>query len=167
MRAHRLLFALSFIFACKSAPPPPPPEPPPPPPVTPPGPTKTDFETISKKLMARCVSGGWIDEWRSKQPDVTVAKPRVFLAEFEDRTEQGLDQTYLRTTLHKRMKLSGVYEMVAEGEAVDFLAKGKLLKMAEKVGGERISVYTATLSLVDPKTNREAYSCEATVKGEM
>jgi hypothetical protein len=136
-------------------------------PPAPQGPTRTDFKTIAKKLMQRCVAGGWIERWRSEAPDVDVAKPRIFLREFEDKTGQDLDPTYLRTTLQQRMRLSGVYDMVSEGGAMDFIARGRLLRMAERSGGRRISVYTATLEMLNPKSDAVAYACEATVRGEM
>ena len=37
------------------------------------GPTRTDFKTIAKKLVSRCVAGGWIHKWRSTHEDPTVA----------------------------------------------------------------------------------------------
>jgi|GEM_PF-2299325 len=155
--------------ACAS-PPPPPPAPPPAParPAPPAGPTRTDFKQISKKLMARCVAGGWINEWRSKHEDVDVARPKVKLTQFEDRTEQDLDSTYLHRTLEQRMRLSGVYDIVADEADADFLAKGKLLRLAERTrSGDRISVYTAILDLTDPKSGKVVYTCETTVRGEM
>jgi hypothetical protein len=169
MRARSLvLLPLLLTIACKSAPPPPPPAPPPPPrPSAPAGPTRTDFATIAKKLVSRCVAGGWINEWRSKQPNIDAAKPKVHLRDFEDQTGQGLDPTYLNTTLEQKMRISGVYEMTADDEGSDFIGKGTLLRMAERAGGDRISVYTATLKLIEPSTNKVVYSCEATVQGEM
>jgi hypothetical protein len=132
------------------------------------GPTRTDFKEIAQKLLARCVAGGWISEWRSRQPDVDVAKPKVHLRDFEDKTGQKLDPTYLNSTLAQRMRLSGVYELVDGDDAADFIGRGQLLRLAERGGsGERFSVYTAVLNLVDPKTQKTAYSCEATVKGEL
>ena len=136
-------------------------------PAAPVGPTRTDFKTIAKKLVKRCVAGGWINRWRSEAPDVDVAKPRIYLRDFEDRTGQGLDPTYLTSELARRMRVSGVYDMVGEGAALDFVGRGKLMKMAERVSGRRVSVYTATLDMLDPKSDRVAYSCEATVRGEM
>lgn len=166
MRALAPLFALLLTAACASAPPPPPP-PPAPPPAAPAGPTRTDFETISKKLLSRCVAGGWINEWRSTHADVDVARPKVFLDAFEDRTKQDLDPVYLQRVLAQRMRLSGVYDMVPDAEGADFVGRGKLLRMAERHRGERISVYTAVLDLVDPASGTVAYTCEATVRGEM
>lgn len=168
MKLYRALApALLIATACASSPPPPPPPPPAPPPAAPAGPTRTDFKTIAKKLMARCVAGGWINEWRASNPDVDAARPKVQLASFEDKTDQELDQTYLHRTLEQRMRLSGVYDMVNEASEADFVARGKLLRMAERMGGERISVYTAVLDLVDTKSSKVAYTCEATVRGEM
>ena len=164
-----LLTPLLLTVACASAPPPPPPaRPAPPPPTAPSGPTRTDFKVIAGKLMKRCVAGGWINTWRSQQADIDAARPKIFLAEFEDKTGQGLDSTYLHRTLEQKMRLSGVYEMVPEADGAHFIGKGKLLRMAERgKGGARISVYTAVLDLVDPATSKVAYTCEATVEGEM
>lgn len=118
--------------------------------------------------MARCVAGGWINEWRSKHEDIDVARPKIKLTEFEDRTEQDLDSTYLHRTLEQRMRLSGVYDIVADEGDADFLAKGKLLRLAERTrSGDRISVYTAILDLTDPKSGKVVYTCETTVRGEM
>lgn len=158
---------LAAASACSSTPPPPPPRAVAPPPAAPSGPTRTDFKYISSKLMQRCVAGGWINEWRSKHEDVDVARPKIHLETFEDKTDQDLDQTYLHRTLEQRMRLSGVYDMVSSASDADFVGRGKLLRMAERSGGERISVYTAVLDLVNPKTNETAYTCEATVRGEM
>ena len=105
---------LSRAVACKRTPPPPPREPPPPArPAPPAGPTRTDFATIAKKLVSRCVAGGWINEWRSKQPDVDVAKPKMHLRDFEDKTGQNLYPTYLNTTSEPKMRLSGVSTMAS------------------------------------------------------
>lgn len=163
-----LCCALLSATACASKPPPPPPPPPVARPAPPQGPTRTDFKTIAKKLMARCVAGGWIDTWRSTHANVDVARPKVQLTDFEDRTEQDLDSTYLHRTLEQRMRLSGVYDIVADPAQADFLAKGKLLRMAERTSsGDRISVYTAILDLMDPKSGKVVYTCETTVRGEM
>jgi hypothetical protein len=132
------------------------------------GPTRTDFQTIAKKLVQRCVAGGWIHRWRSEQPSVDgAAKPRIYLEGFEDRTDKGLDPSYLLSQLESRMRKSGVYEMVsAEGEH-DFIGRGRLLRLAERSGRIRVSVYTAVLDLVNPTTGKIAYNCEATVEGEL
>lgn len=131
------------------------------------GPTRTDFNTIAQKLVGKCVAGGWIAKWRSTAKDIDQAKPRIMLRAFEDRTGQGLDPLYLNQTLEKKMRTSGVFDLVAEGAETDFYGRGILHLLAERSGGERISVYTATLELIDPLTEKIAYSCEATVKGEM
>jgi hypothetical protein len=166
-----LCFGLFFASACSSSTPPPQPAAPvkaAPREAAPQGPTRTDFQTIAKKLMQQCIAGGWISRWRSTAKDVDQAKPRIHLRGFEDKTGQGLDPDYLNGELEKRMRTSGVFDMVADGAELDFFGQGKLLRMAERTkGGERISVYTATLEMVDPGTNKTAYSCEATVKGEM
>jgi hypothetical protein len=166
------LSVVAVLAACSSSTPPPRAEPPPttrssaPPP--PSGPTRTDFQTIAKKLVQQCVQGGWISKWRSTAKDVDQAKPRIHLRGFEDKTGQNLDPDYLNNELEKRMRTSGVFDMVAAEGQLDFFGEGKLLRMAERTSrGDRISVYTATLDLIDPTTNQKAYSCEATVKGEM
>lgn len=169
MKLHWMMVAtMAAATACSGKTPPParpaPVDTRPPPPS---GPTRTDFKTIAKKLMARCVAGGWIDTWRASAPDVDVAKPRIFVAEFEDKTDQDLDPSYLRTVLEKRMRLSGVYELVTESAERDFTGRGRLLRLAERVGGKRVSVYTATLDMLDPNSGAVAYSCEATVRGEL
>lgn len=132
------------------------------------GPTRTDFRTIAQKLVQECVAGGWIQKWRSTAKDVDVARPRIRLRGFEDKTQQGLDPAYLTSELEKRMRLSGVFDMVGESAETDFIGDGTLLRLAERTQrGDRISVYTATLDLIDPATNQKAYSCEATVRGDM
>jgi PBP1b-binding outer membrane lipoprotein LpoB len=160
-----------FAAACSSSTPPPKHEAPPPPTArTPPpeGPTRTDFRTIAAKLVQGCIAGGWISKWRSTAKDVDQAKPRIHLRGFEDKTQQNLDPEYLNQELEKKMRTSGVFDMVAEGAELDFIGQGKLLRLAERTSrGDRVSVYTATLELLDPTTNKLAYSCEATVKGEM
>ncbi|MBI2375253.1 MAG: hypothetical protein HYV07_14760 [Deltaproteobacteria bacterium] len=153
------------LAACGSAPRPKPPAPPPARSTAPSAPTKTDFEEIAKKLMARCVSGGWIERWRS-EGDVDAAKPKVFLEGFDDQTGQGLDPTYLMSVLEKRMRLSGVYELVPSADGADFVAHGKILRLAERAGAGRISVYTAVLGF-KPASGAAAASCEATVQGEL
>jgi PBP1b-binding outer membrane lipoprotein LpoB len=171
-RRIALLFAAFFTAtACSSSTPPPrvveerPPERREKPPE---GPTRTDFKTIAQKLVQKCVAGGWISQWRSTAKDVDQAKPRIVLRPFEDKTGQELDPEYLNTELQRRMRVSGVFDMVAEGAELDFYARGKLLRLAERTGrGDKISVYTATLEVIDPATEKIAYSCEATVKGEM
>ena len=58
--------------------------------------------------------------------------------------------------------------MVPEGAERDFDGRGRLLRLAERdARGDRYSVYTVTLDLIEPGGDRVAYSCEATVKGEM
>jgi hypothetical protein len=145
------------------APPPPPPNRPPPPS----GPTRTDFKTIARTLVQRCVAGGWISRWRSEQPNVDVARPRIYLRDFEDKTEQNLDPSYLHDELEKDMRTSGVFDMAAESGPFDFIGRGRLLRLAERSGSGRVSVYTAVLEMLDPTSQKVAYSCEATVKGEM
>lgn len=170
MRYLRILPLLSFAACGGSAASAPPPAPPPAEPSRPPppeGPTRTDFKTIAQKLVSRCVAGGWIHKWRSEAPDPTVAKPKIYLSDFEDQTKQDLDPQYLTAELERKMRTSGVFEMVSEDAEYDFIGKGKLLRMAERQGGQRVSVYTAVLELISPATNKVAYSCEATVKGEM
>ena len=157
--------------ACGGTTPPPPPPPTraalPPPPPPPTGPTRTDFKTIAKKLMSRCVGGGWINRWRADHEDVNVAKPRIFLAEFEDKTGQKLDPTYLGAVLAQRMRISGVFETVDTRDQADFIARGQLLRLAEGTGRTRYSVYTAILKMQNPSDQRTVHTCEATVKGEM
>jgi len=136
-------------------------------PAPPPGPTRTDFKTIAKKLMKRCVAGGWIERWRASAPDVDVAKPRIHLLGFEDKTGQELDQTYLMSVLERRMRMSGVYDLVTAGTDKDFDARGRLLKMSERTKSGKVSVYTAILEIISPKDGNITYSCEATVRGEM
>lgn len=168
-RALSVLLATSALVACGSSTPPPPPAvesagPSSPPP--PAGPTRTDVKQIAKELVARCVGGGWISKWRSTHADVDVARPKIQLDGFEDKTGQSIDTTYMTSELERRMSTSGVFEMVTEGP--DFVAHGRLLRLAERgKGGARISVYTAVLDLHDPATNKRAYGCEATVEGEL
>jgi hypothetical protein len=153
--------------ACGGSTPPPRPSPPPSASAPPPsGPTRTDFKEISRDLVRRCVGGGWISRWRA-EGDIDAAKPRIRLEPFSDQTGQGLDPTYLTSELERQMRTSGVFEMVSD-DARDFDGRGKLLRLAERgKGGARISVYTAILELVNPKTGKLAYSCEATVQGEL
>ena len=96
-----------------------------------------------------------------------VAKPKIHVRDFEDKTGQDLDPSYLNSVLEQKMRLSGVYEMVTSDEEADFVGRGVLMRMAERPGSERISFYTAMLNLVDPNTKKVAYTCEATVRGEM
>ncbi|MCB9654009.1 MAG: hypothetical protein H6729_07780 [Deltaproteobacteria bacterium] len=132
------------------------------------GPTQTDFKIISKRLVKRCIAGGWINRWRANNSDVNAAKPKIFLAPFDDATGLNLDPEYLRTTLERRMRRTQAFEMVADRSGCDFIGQGKLHRLAERgPKGERFSVYTATLALLDPTTEKVAYSCEATVRGEM
>ncbi|MFO0723029.1 MAG: hypothetical protein U1E65_04530 [Myxococcota bacterium] len=166
-----LISALFVFVACASAPPPQkaPAERPtssaPPPPA---GPTRTDVKQISAELVQRCIAGGWISRWRSTNPDVDAARPKIYLRDFADQTGQNLDPSYLTSELLRRMRTSGVFEMVGEGTDYDFEGRGKLLRLAERgKGGARISVYTAVLELVSPKDSKVAYSCEATVQGDM
>ncbi|MBI4819985.1 MAG: hypothetical protein HY791_27165 [Deltaproteobacteria bacterium] len=165
IRAASLGLAL-LLNACSSSTPPPAKPAEPARPAAPRGPTKTDFEDIAKKLMARCVSGGWIERWRSEHEDVDVAKPKIYLEGFDDQTGHNLDPTYLMSVLEKRMRLSGVYDLVPDAKAADFVAHGKLLRLAERTGGSRVSVYTAILNL-QPASGSAAASCEATVQGEL
>ena len=136
-------------------------------PAPPPGPTRTDFKTIAKKLMKRCVAGGWIERWRAIAPDVDVAKPRLHLLGFEDKTGQNLDQTYLMSVLERRMRMSGVYDLVSADAGKDFDVRGRLLRMSERTKTGKTSVYTAILEVIAPKDAKIVYSCEATVRGEM
>jgi hypothetical protein len=168
--ARLALFATLSLMACSHAQPPPKESAPPPvshKPPPPEGPTRTDFKTIADKLVSRCIGGGWISRWRSTQKDIDVARPRIFLRGFEDKTDQNLDPSYLATELERRMRMSGAFDMVPEGQETDFIAQGKILRLAERAGKGRISVYTATLDLIDPSTNKKAYDCEATVQGEL
>jgi hypothetical protein len=144
-----------------------PPPPPPARPAPPSGPTRTDFQTIAKTLVKECVAGGWISRWRSDHENVDVAKPKIYLADFEDKTGQGLDPTYLHSVLEKKMRTSGVFDMVTAAEGSDFVGRGRLLRLAERASGKRFSVYTVTLDLLRPDSSEVAYSCEATVQGEL
>lgn len=136
-------------------------------PPPPSGPTRTDFKTIAGKLVSRCVAGGWISEWRSKHEDPEVARPKIFLRDFEDQTKQDLDPTFLSKELERRMRLSRVFEMVSEEGDYDFIGRGKLLRLAERTRQGRVSVYTAVLELLDPDSQKVVYSCEATVEGDL
>lgn len=171
MRATLAFGFTLLLSACASSRPPAAPvveAPPPPRADAPEGPTRTDFQTIAKKLVQRCVAGGWIHKWRATQPSVDgAAKPRIYLEGFEDRTDKGLDPSYLQSQLESRMRKSGVYEMVSGDGEHDFVGRGRLLRLAEKSGKTRISVYTAVLDLVDPQSGKIAYNCEATVEGEL
>jgi hypothetical protein len=167
---RKCLVLTALVLGCSSskqaAPPPPPPAAARPAP--PSGPTRTDFKDIAKTLVKQCVGGGWIDKWRSTHEDVDVAKPKIHLAEFEDKTGQDLDPTYLMSVLEKRMRMSGVFEMVPGPEGSDFIGRGRLLRLSERTPkGKRFSVYTVTLELLEPASDRIAYSCEATVQGEL
>lgn len=168
-RIPLLLLAGGLMAACggsaKQAPPPPPPVAAKPAP--PSGPTRTDFKTIAKLLMKRCVAGGWINAWRAEQPDIDTPRPKIHVRDFEDKTGQDLDPEYLNSVLEQRMRLSGVYDLVSSDEGADFIGRGVLMRLAERRGGERVSVYTAVLNLVVPGTEDVKYSCEATVQGEM
>lgn len=167
-----LKYALSagvFIFAvgCGGAKPPPPVAPPTVS-TAPTGPTRTDFNQIAKALVRRCVAGGWINQWRSTNEDVDAARPKIFMKAFENKTGKELDPTYLNAVLEQRMRTSGVFDMVTESGEPDFIGHGKLLRLAERgSGGARFSVYSAILELKDPTTEKMAYSCETSVKGEM
>jgi len=168
---RKCLVLSALLLACStskqaSAPPPPPPKAARPAP--PSGPTRTDFQDIAKELVKKCVGGGWISRWRSEHEDIDVAKPKIHLAEFEDKTGQDLDPTYLQSVLEKRMRMSGVFEMVPSADAPDFIGRGRLLRLSERTPkGKRFSVYTVTLELSEPSSDRIAYSCEATVQGEL
>ncbi|MEM7674373.1 MAG: hypothetical protein AAF449_00055 [Myxococcota bacterium] len=169
IRAFLSLASLT-AFACGGSTPPPPPPPvavAPPPPPPPRGPTRTDFKTISKKLLARCVRGGWIDRWRSEHQNVDTARPKVFLDEFQNKTGQDMDPGYLNTILAQRMRLSGVFEIVDDVGNADFIGRGKLLRLAERDRQGRYSVYTAILDVMNPVDRRTVHSCEASVQGEM
>lgn len=101
-----------------------------------------------------------------------VARPKIFIAQFEDRTGQNLDQTYLETELSSRMRISGVYEMVNDQTQAHFIGRGRLLRMAEQDTRGRYNVYTATLDFLQPDPSGAAAtkivaSCEASVAGEM
>ena len=113
------------------------------------------------------MTGGWIHDWRAEQPDVDVARPKIRMLPFEDRTGQDLDPTYLNTVLAQRMRLSGVFDLAGEDTEPDFLGKGTLLRLAERRGDRRYSVYTATLELQKPQGGTVVHACEATVKGDM
>ncbi|MEL6185721.1 MAG: hypothetical protein AAFU79_13945 [Myxococcota bacterium] len=165
MRIALLTALVALMTACGGSTPPPVVQSDLPPP--PSGPTRTDFKTIARRLVSRCVGGGWIERWRSTHEDADVAKPRVFLAAFADETGQDLDSEYLRSTLEQRMRLSGVYDMVARASDADFVARGVLRRLAEREGGERISVYNASVDLEDAESGRRAHRCESTVRGEM
>lgn len=163
------VFAAALLAAaCGGSTPPPKAVEAPPPASDPPpaGPTRTDVKQIAKTLVAKCVAGGWISKWRSTNPDYEAARPKIKLEDFEDKTGQSIDTTYMTSELERRMSTSGVFDMVTE--APDFVAHGKLLRLAERgKGGARISVYTAVLDLHDPATGKRAYGCEATVEGEL
>lgn len=148
----------------KSAPSPRVDAPTPPPPS---GPTRTDFKKIAKKLLPQCVGGGWINRWRAEHEDVNVARPKVVLEPFEDRTEQDLDPVYLNSILAQRMRISGVFDVVDEPDGADFIARGQLLRLAERKAGRRVSVYTALLNFYHPKDRRTVHTCQATVEGEL
>jgi hypothetical protein len=142
--------------------------PPPSRPAPPEGPTRTDFQDIAKKLVKNCVGGGWISKWRSTHEDVDALRPKIFLAEFEDKTGQDLDPSYLKSVLEKRMRVSKVFEMVSSADTSDFIGRGRLLRLAERgSSGKRFSVYTVTLDLLNPNTDQIAQTCEATVQGEL
>ncbi|MEL7367305.1 MAG: hypothetical protein AAFN74_00190 [Myxococcota bacterium] len=158
------------VLACGGSTPPPPPPPvavAPPPPAPPRGPTRTDFKTIAKKLLARCVGGGWVSRWRAQHDDVDVARPKVFLDEFQNKTGQDMDPSYLNSVLAQRMRISGVFEVVDDVENADFVGRGKLLRLAERDRQGRYSVYTAVLDVLNPSDRRTVHSCEASVQGEM
>jgi hypothetical protein len=167
---RKCLVLTALVLGCSSSkqatttPPPPPPSRPAPPS----GPTRTDFQDIAKTLVKQCVGGGWIDKWRSTHEDIDVAKPKIHLSEFEDKTGQDLDPTYLMSVLEKRMRMSGVFEMMSGPDGSDFIGRGRLLRLSERTPkGKRFSVYTVTLELLEPASDRVAYSCEATVQGEL
>ena len=145
--------------ACgSSTPPPPPPSTTPPPPS---GPTRTDFKTIARKLVGRCVGGGWIDRWRADN-DIDAPRPSVVLRDFEDKTGQDLDPSYLHSVLAQRMRLSGVFDMVSDAGDADFVADGELRRLAERDSQGRYSVYTAILKFSEASGGgRTVYSCEA------
>lgn len=131
------------------------------------GPTRTDFRKLAKRLVRRCIGGGWIAEWRSEHEDVDVARPRVRLRAIDDQTGQGLDPSYLGAVLEKRMRRSGVFDVAAAGGAdpVDFEASVRILRLSE-VGkkGRRFAVYSAIMQLSPAAGGRPGYSCEASVR---
>lgn len=137
------------------------------PPPPPPGPTRTSFKIIAKKLVKRCITGGWISRWRSEQADVDVARPKVFLEEVDNRTEQDLDPSYLTQVLSDRIRLTRVFELVDDPAEADFIGDPTLRRLAEERRGQRYSVYTATLNLKNPQTKRSVHGCEASVRGEL
>ncbi|MCC6807043.1 MAG: hypothetical protein IT381_06445 [Deltaproteobacteria bacterium] len=167
---RRLPLILIVLFACAHESQDPPPraapveEKEPPPPA---GPTRTSVKEIAKKLSGKCVGGGWIARWRS-EGHMQQARPKIWLQGFEDRTGQNVDPTFMTSETEGRMRLSGVFDMVSEGGAPDFIATGKLLRLAE-IGknGARVSVYTATLDLLDAATKKPVASCSADVEGEL
>lgn len=166
--AGLLLLACASACSSEKAEPPPkaaeerPSEPPPPP-----GPTRTSVKEIAKKLAGKCLGGGWIAKWRS-EGHMQTARPKLWLSGFEDRTGQNVDPTYMTTETEARLRLGGVFEMVNEQGGPDFIASGKLLRLAE-IGknGARVSVYTAILELQDPATKKTVQTCEANVEGEI
>ena len=167
LRALTVSTLASTVWACGSSTPPPPPPAVAPPPPAPTGPTRTDFRTIARKLIARCVGGGWINKWRADHPDIDVARARVFLEEFTDKTKQDLDPTYLNSVLAQRMRISGTFDVVDDREQADFIGRGELLRLAERDSKGRYSVYTAILKMENPTTGRTVHSCETSVQGEM
>jgi hypothetical protein len=129
----------------------------------PPGPTRTSVKAIAKKLAGRCIGGGWIARWRS-QGHLDVARPKLFIKSFEDRTGQNIDPMYLTNQTEAALRLGGVFELVAESGTPHFEGKGTLLRLNE--GGGRTS-YTATLDMIDAASQKNVQTCEATVEGEM
>ncbi len=170
----RIVFPALALLACA----PPSAEAPPPAPApearpaeeandAPAGPTRTSIKAIAKKLAGTCIGGGWIARWRS-EGHMQVARPKLWVSGFEDRTGQNIDPTYMTSETESRLRLTGVFELVGESGAPDFVASGKLLRLAEMgKNGARVSVYTAVLDMADPASKRTVQSCEATVEGEL
>ena len=89
------------------------------------------------------------------------------LTEFLDETGRDLDVDYLRSTLEARMQQSRIYEVVRDPAEADFLARGQLRRMAERVGGERIPVYVASLEIRSVADGGIRRRCESAVRGEL
>jgi len=97
-----------------------------------------------------------------------VARPKLYIASFEDRSGQAIDPAYMTSETEARFRLGGVFDIVGETGGPHFIGKGKILRLAETgKGGARVSVYTLTLDMVDPASQRTVQSCEATVEGEL
>lgn len=96
-----------------------------------------------------------------------MARARVFLDDFADKTKQDLDPSYLNSVLAQRMRISGAFDVVDDRDQADFIGHGELLRLAERDRHGRYSVYTAILKMKNPQTGRTVHSCEASVQGEM